>query len=315
MLLYMLLNRLWAYAPDETGGGGADDSATASTDAAATTTDTSASDAAAGAKTDDAATAAKGADTGKTDDTPVVPDKSAKEIARLTRALAARQTEINALKSGGKSPDAKPAQKADSNTASTNAHPALQGFKVSEDEDGNAIVQKGGRWVYAEDVIDAWETKQTIAELKSDRESRQQADEQAQQQKLEAEYEASIRSTITDLRTKHIPGFDGEDADDMDAEIFNRTNSIVNAQIKNGVAVDDKVVLAAITQAIERTRSLYGRAAALQAKGNADYSAQHPTKPGGQAGHAAPKDHLALSRDERERASAAAVRAVEAARR
>lgn len=160
------------------------------------------------------------------------------------------------------------------------AHPALMG--QVPDEDGQVVVN--GRWVDAADLIEKYETKREIEELRSlvtsDQKARQQAELDAREQQTKAQMADALSEHIGEKITALLPKTaTADEIDFVTGLVRDNTSGPLGVAYANGTLTQefaDQVIAKAI-QDLRRGLAVFGR---LQIEDNQQYKDTHKTRPG-----------------------------------
>jgi hypothetical protein len=238
---------------------------------------------------------------------PVVSDKASKDFVRLTKALADRQAEIANLKS-----QLAEGSKATAKTDESGEHPALKG--LTPDDDGEYKIN--GRFYTKEEVIDRWETKNEVTELRSLIEAKEAAEADAKyQSQIDAAgrelYESTL-NTVKSIRNNLFPDVSNDDASQIDEDVMDRIVKLTS-NTKQGELTGEKLT-EFVEKAFEIERKKAGIYGAIQIKDNAKYKANNPVTPG-TPGTKPPIDPLNMSKKDAHKIADEAARLAEQATR
>jgi len=226
-----------------------------------------------------------------------------KEFQRTTQALANLQKENARLKAERESKDVDVSAKLkhsipDGLPKEVAEHPALKGLTVDVNEDGEPFAKVGSRWVHVEDVIDRYEDKQTLTQLKElvqgEREAKAEAEQNAQIQKAWEAVAATVQGNVTEMREQAFPNLPKEYAPLVDKYVLQQADVIIGQ-----IPVEQltgEVIENAAKQAFEEAKLLFGIYGSKQLEHNQQKPQQ--IKPGGAAGVPGAKSLFGLSTDD-----------------
>ncbi len=185
---------------------------------------------------------------------------------------AARQAEEPTGKTGKQAPAMK---LADDNQA----HPALMG--QVPDEDGQVLVN--GRWVDAQDLIERYELKQALDEVRSlvttDQKARQQAELDARENMHRQELANAVLDRVAEVRAAQYSDLKDDHADAVDGLVTRMIEGPIAKAFHDGTftpEIGEKI----IKQAFDDVKKFGGIFAASQLASNEQYASQHRVQPG-----------------------------------
>lgn len=253
----------------------------------------------------------EGGDTSEQTQKVSVSDKSAKEIARMARALQNLQAENSNLKTENEGLRAKGTKQTETKVATgdneQSNHPALKGLQVDPD-DGTVLYH--GAWVTPEFVMAQHAQQQKIDQLAALLEGKQAEEEAAKQQakieRVQGQLEQAVNATIAEMRSAAFPGVQGQDAASVDDYISSNADNLIAARVSQLVEDGEfspenlqKAVQESIEEAFEKAQKLFGIFGQRQFDKNKQYADTHKVKSGGQTAVPAPSDFRKMTISER----------------
>lgn len=246
------------------------------------------------------------------DNTEAIIGKYRGEIARLARVVQDRQAENAQLKAEREQASAHRPGTVSLEPA-TLQHEALKGLTTEE-----GLVHYKGAWVAPEFVIDQWELRNEVSELKQ---ARAQAAEREQAVKTQAKINETfqtIEKVALKVCAEKYPGVADGTLQEVASDVLGVVDDIVTPLLaENGLdieAITAEQWTQFLHQGFDTITRRYGRYGQLQIADNDKHKNDNKVKPGGTPAVPAQKNVRDMTRAELESMSREAARTVERSR-
>jgi hypothetical protein len=215
--------------------------------------------------------------------------KLRKDNARMARALAGMQEQLKAKQEREASRKTTSKQEADLADVL-----AQKGFQVSEDEDGNTVVDYHGTMLSPKAVAELVARDERLAALEGRFASLDEAEEAAKEREVFQGVYQAVQASVIETRSELFPDLEktevtiaGEKvkaSSVVDDYLLRTTDSLISQAVDGDpYKITEEIVAKAIDSAKEQAKVLFGVFGAKQLETNQTYSENHKVKPDGTA--------------------------------